>query len=219
VTPDHSSPAAPAMRELADGVAFWRSHPRWRRDLHNEEYKRWARQNPHGNFTLEWSQQYQLPRLTKWIATRPYGETDLTPRFIQRSTTLSTAWQRACTPFRKCDISTVTWTDVEAFPNEVAKIKPTRVPSPVFTSKFCHFLLPQVFPVVDNTAIGGIWQTYEDYFKFVQDEWSTTDPDTQAALVAALTEAVGVKELFPGFPVTNKVIELRLMGRRHPSAP
>jgi hypothetical protein len=203
------------MRELADGVAFWRSHPRWPTDLHNEEYKTWAQENPHGNFTLEWWEQCQLPRLNRWIATRPYGGTDLTPRFIERTSALSTAWQTACAPFLERDISTVTWTDVEAFPNEVAKIKPTRVPSPVFTSKFCHFLLPKVFPVVDNAAIGGRWQTYEDYFKFVQDEWSSTDPDTQTALVTGLIEATGQKELFSGFPVTNKVIELRLMGRRH----
>jgi hypothetical protein len=202
------------MRELADGVAFWRSR-HWPPDLHNEEYQKWARENPHGNFTLEWWQQYQLPRLTRWIATRPYGGTDLTPRFTEHSTTLSTAWRTACAPFLERDISTVTWSEVEAFPNEVAKIKPTRVPSPVFTSKFCHFLLPRVFPVVDNAAIGGRWQTYRDYFKFVQDEWNTTDPVTQAALVAGLIEATGLKELFSGFPVTNKVVELRLMGRRH----
>ena len=218
MTPDHRSPAAEAMRELADGVAFWRSHPRWPLDFHNGEYQKWARENPHGNFTLEWWQQYQLPRLTRWIATRPYGGADLTPRFIDRTSALCTAAD-GLRPFLGRDISTVTWTEIEAFPNEVAKIKPTRAPSPVFTSKFCHFLLPRVFPVVDNAAIGGIWQTYGDYFKFVRDEWSSTDAVTRAALVAALTKAVGVKELFSGFPVTNKVIELRLMGRRHPSTP
>jgi hypothetical protein len=217
VTPDHRSPTSPAMRELADGLAFWRSHPRWPTDLHNEEYQKWARQNPHGNFTLEWWQQYQLPRLTRWIATRPYGGRDLTPRFIERASALCTTWRTACAPFLERDISTVTWTDVEAFPNEVAKIKPTRVPSSVFTSKFCHFLLPTVFPVVDNAAIGGSWQTYEHYFSFVQDEWTATDAVTQSALVATLTKATGAKEIFSGFPVINKVIELRLMGRHHPS--
>jgi hypothetical protein len=63
--------------------------------------------------------------------------------------------------------------------------------------------------------MGGRWKTYGDYFKFVQDEWSTTDPVTQAALVTGLIEATGLKELFSGFPVTNKVVELRLIGRRH----
>ncbi len=202
------------MRELADGVAFWRSR-RWPSDLHNAEYQTWARENPHGNFTPEWWQQYQLPRLTRWIATRPYSGADLTARFTERITALTTTWRTACVPCLERNISTVTWTEVEAFSNEVAKIKPTRVPSPVFTSKFCHFLLPKVFPVVDNAAIGGRWQTYGDYFRFVQDEWSSTDPATQAALVTGLIEATGLKELFPGFPVTNKVIELRLIGRRH----
>jgi hypothetical protein len=95
------------MRGLADGVAFWRSR-RWPFDLHNEEYQKWARENPHGNFTLEWWQQYQLPRLTRWIAARPYGGTDLTPRFSELSTAFGTAWQTASAPFLERDISTVT---------------------------------------------------------------------------------------------------------------
>jgi hypothetical protein len=202
------------MRELEDGVTFWRSR-RWPLDLHNAEYERWARENPNGNFTAEWWREHQLPRLTRWIATRPYGGVELTSRFVERATALSAAWKKACAPYLEHDISTVTWAEVEAFPNEVAKIKPTIVPSPVFTSKFCHFLLPKVFPVVDNAALGGGWPTYEAYFKFVQNEWTTTDPATRSALVAKLVEAAGVHELFAGFPVINKITELRLMGRRH----
>ena len=202
------------MRELADGLTFWHSRD-WPTDLHNKKYQEWAQENPHGNFTLDWWQQYQLPRLTRWIATRPYGGADLTPRFIERITALSAAWQKACVPCLERDISAVTWADVEAFPNEVAEIKPTKAPSAVFTSKFCHFLLPRVFPVVDRAALGGRWRTYGDYFKAVQDEWSSTDPVTQAALVTRLIEETGLAQLYSGFPVTNKVVELRLIGRRH----
>jgi hypothetical protein len=61
----------------------------------------------------------------------------------------------SCAPFLDQDITAVSWDDVKAFPDEVARIKQVR--SPVFTSKFCHFLLPRVYPVIDNcvTHAGG----------------------------------------------------------------
>lgn len=51
---------------------------------------------------------------------------------------------------------------------------------------------------MDNTAIGARWKTYGDYFKFVQDQWNTTDLVVHTALVTGLIEATGVKELFSG---------------------
>lgn len=213
---EQSGAADAAMRELVDGVTFWRSR-RWPQDLHNAEYERLARENPNGNFTIRWWRDHQLPRLTRWIATRPYSGEELTSRFIECATTLSDTWETACAPYQERDISTVTWAEVKAFPNEVAKIKPTIIPSPVFTSKFCHFLLPKIFPVVDNAALGGRWPTYEVYYKFVQGEWTATDLATRSALVAKLIKTTGVREIFAEFPVINKITELRLMGRRHPS--
>lgn len=204
-----------AMCELADGVTFWRSR-RWPADLHNEKYRQWNRENLTGSLTPGWWHSYQLPRLTSWIATRPYIGSELTSRFTACAPALRSAWQQVCVPHLDSDISTVEWDDIKAFPNEVAKIKPTKIPSAVFTSKFCHFLLPRVFPVMDRTAVGGRSQTYETYFKSVQDNWTDTDRDTQEALIAGLIEAAGVPELFSGFPVINKIVELRMMGRSHP---
>jgi hypothetical protein len=214
VTPEQMT----AMRELADGLAFRRGR-RWDSDVGNAAYEEWARQNPNGNFTLAWWQRYQLPRLSRWRAIRPYGHADLTPRFIAGATALSAAWDVACAPYLGRDITSVTWQQVMAFHDEVAKIKPTKAPSPVFTSKFCHFLLPSVFPVVDREAVGGGWPTYRDYFNYVQYEWNTTDVSTRNSLIAALTEATGSTRLYSGYPVVARVVELRLIGRSHPSAP
>lgn len=216
MTHEHINASASAIHELADGVTYWRSRG-WPSDLGNAEYEKWARENPKGNFTLDWWQQYQLPRLRRWIAIRPYSGAVLTPRFVECATTLSAAWQVACVPYLERDITSVTWKEVMAFPNEVAKIKPTKAPSPVFTSKFCHFLLPRVFPVVDNDAVGGGWGNYQTYFEFVQYQWSSTDRSTQADLVRALTEATGSTQLYSGYPVVNKIVELRLIGRTHPT--
>lgn len=180
-------------------------------------YVRWAKQNPRGDFTLDWWHQF-LPILRAWKATRPFSNADLTSRFTKRAAALSSAWQAACLPWLEEDISTVIWDQVKAFPNAVAKIKPTKAASPVFTSKFCHFLLPRVFPVVDTAGLGNRWPTYEAYFGVVQDEWGSTGTATRADLVKELTrlmEAAG-EPVFSGFPVTNKIVELRLMGRHHP---
>ncbi len=200
-----------AMCELADGLAFRRSRG-WASDVGNADYEKWATQNPNGNFNLAWWQQYQLPRLSRWRAIRPYSGAELTSRFTQSATALSAAWRVACAPYLERDITSVTWEEVMAFPNEAGKIKPGKAPSPVFTSKFCHFLLPRIFPVVDREAVGGGWRTYQTYFNYVQYEWNTTEPSTRADLVTALTEATGSKQLYSGYPVVNKIVELRLIG-------
>ncbi|MHB8288686.1 MAG: hypothetical protein ACYDEY_05535 [Acidimicrobiales bacterium] len=206
-----------ALQELSDGVTFWRSRRNWPADFHNADYRRWSEDNPHGNFTMSWWRPF-LVALQAWIATRPTSGQTLTQRFMASISILSEAWQASCEPFLDADISAVTWDQVAAFPTVVATIKPTLTPSPVFTSKFCHFLLPKVFPVVDNEALGGSWSTYEAYFRFVQEEWASTSGTTRAELVAALAaliEATGT-EVFSEFPMANKIVELRVIGRRHP---
>jgi hypothetical protein len=52
---------------------------------------------------------------------------------------------------------------VQALPEIAAEIKPMRSgTSAVFTSKFCDFLLPKIFPVIDNAALGGS-RAYKTY--------------------------------------------------------
>jgi hypothetical protein len=206
-----------AVREMADGLAFWDTRRGWGKDLGNTEYEAWAIENPHGVFTLEWWKPF-LGRLNRWKATRGWDDgTVLTSRFVSFMSELSSVWAEACEPFFDDDITSVTWEQVSAFPAVVAKIKPTRSNSPVFASKFCHFLLPRIFPVVDNEGLGNRWSTYQKYFQCVQNEWATTEPTDRTALAAMLTgriEATG-GTVFPGYPLVNKVVELRLIGRQH----
>jgi hypothetical protein len=217
VPSDRETSPSLARRELDAGVAFWRGRAAWPADFHNSDYKRWARENPDGNFTLDWWKEF-LPTLHAWRATRPFSGAELTSRFTAGATALSSAWQDACVPHLDDDISTVDWGQVEAFPTEVAKIKPTKTPSPVFSSKFCHFLLPRVFPVVDDEGLGNRWPTYEAYFRVVQREWESTESATRTELIDALTaliEQTG-QQVSAGFPMTNKIVELRLIGRHNP---
>jgi hypothetical protein len=218
MTTDGVGAAGDSLRELRDGIAYWHSRP-WPADLHNACYDEWATQNPHGNFTIEWWDRYQLPRLRRWIATRPVSGAVLTERFKSSIEALGNTWREACLPFLDQDITAVSWDRIRAFPDEVAKIKPMKrgVPSAVFTSKFCHFLLPRVFPVIDNAALGGGGKTYETYFGRVQDEWATTGAAARNALITELTQAIETRgwAVSPGFPLVNKIVELRLIGRNH----
>jgi hypothetical protein len=61
---------SPEMLELANGIAFWRNHPRWPADFHNAEYEALARRNPNGNFTLDWWRSF-LPTLQAWVTASP----------------------------------------------------------------------------------------------------------------------------------------------------
>jgi len=82
------------MQELADGVAFWHGR-KWPADFHNSEYVKWAKQNPNGDFTLNWWHQF-LPILRVWKATRPFSSAELAPRFTKSAAALSSAWQVVC---------------------------------------------------------------------------------------------------------------------------
>jgi hypothetical protein len=98
----------------------------------------------------------------------------------------------------------------------VAEIKDVR--SPVFTSKFCHFLLPQVFPVVGNRAMGNRamgnrFPTYQSYFECAQAEWLSTPEPTQTRLSTALDGLIGAERI-SRYPTTSKIAELCLIGRR-----
>ena len=205
------------LGELEAGIDFWRRHGKWPVDLHNADYQRWYDENPHGEFTLEWWTPF-LRTLNGWRATRPATGQVLTSNFLAVQGALSKTWASACEPFFDSDIAAVTWEQLEAFPTLVGTIKPMMgPPSPVFTSKFCHFLLPRIFPVFDNEGLGGRWRTFETYFKSVQDEWRSTaqaDRDDLVDFVRTMIEGTGAN-VAAGFPFACKITELRLIGRHH----
>jgi hypothetical protein len=151
------------VEEFRAGVAYWKTTP-WPRDFHNDFYRQMAERNPNGNFNELWWKPF-LKELNRWKATRGKGKTNayLTCRARARFEALGQAWNSGCAPNLNNEISDVTWDQVAALADTAAEIKDVR--SPVFTSKFCHFLLPQVFPVVDRRAMGNPFATYELYFK------------------------------------------------------
>jgi hypothetical protein len=206
------------LRELQAGIAFWQTKLSvdWPPDFHNAEYQTWATEQR--DFSDAWWIPFRR-RLHDWRAIRPATYAEVTARFEERRDALIQAWVVQCDPSRDLDITTVKWAQFEDFVNLVGEIKPMKgLASPVFTSKFCHFLLPKVFPVVDNEGSGNRWPRYQQYFNEVQSQWASTPDDTRVRLIAAMTAAVesaGAK-VNPEFPMVNKIVELQLIGRQHP---
>ncbi|MEU8253591.1 hypothetical protein AB0C06_04905 [Micromonospora inaquosa] len=203
-------------QEFAAGVRWWQTKTKWPNDFHNGAYAVLAAQNPDGEFLDDWWPDFGR-RLTSWKALRPHSRADVNVRLVANRDSLATAWHQACAPVKDMDISGVTWEQVRAFAEVVGRLKPTKSGSPVFQSKFCHFLLPRIFPVFDRAAVGG-FRTYEIYFNRVKCMWGATHADLQAELIADLARLVeenGQSRLHDGFPVATKITELALIGRRH----
>lgn len=153
-----------------------------------------------------------LPVLRAWRATRPRGSAFLTSRARERFSALARAWALTVEPNLGGDIVSLEWPRVSAFPALVTEIKD--VASPVFTSKFSHFLAPAIFPLVDNAAMGNPFSTYEACFAAYRAEWLATDDAILRALVSRLTDLIKAP-LADGYPTKIKVVELCLIGRNH----
>ncbi|MGI5152339.1 hypothetical protein ACQEVC_39205 [Plantactinospora sp. CA-294935] len=213
--------------EFAAGVRWWQTRTRWPNDFHNRTYVELANQNPDGEFLDDWWPAF-LRRLTIWRAVRPFSKAAVTALLVSNRDDLAGAWDQACAPARDMDITGVCWEQVRAFPEVAARLKPTKSGSPVFPSKFCHFLLPRIFPVFDNAAVGASRSrgargrsaplTYEGYFNLIKDTWAATPAELRAELVAELTRLVEDERRGPlcvGLSMATKITELALIGRRH----
>ena len=153
------------------------------------------------------------PKLYSWSATRgPYSKVILTQNANDQDRALREEWVVSILPLlnRDIDIEDVKWDQISKFTDIVSKIK--MVKSPVFTSKFCHFLAPRIFPVTDNAAMGNPFKTYEDYFKNAKNEWTKTDQKTRDNLEATFKRSINTT-LDNNFPIKCKLIEICLIGR------
>lgn len=198
--------------DFESGIQAWP----WDKSFHNDFYEQLARENPNGEFDASWWETF-LPRLRRWKATRSTPSEAITREVLAALPEMRATWIEACQPHLNKDVSEVTWTEVAAWPELVARFKPSRaggyVRSPVFRSKFCHFLAPAIFPVADRAKLGLAGQSYRTYFENVQREWSETPEDLRNRMREQLVSFIGT-EPASGYPFVNKIVELNLIGRR-----
>lgn len=195
------------IEQLEKGIEYWHL-TRWPKDFHNSFYEEMASKNPNGNFTVDWWDDFSK-ELRKWRATRPVNRQILKSRANDRFCKLKHSWNESIARHIEGDISTVNWDDISFFPETAIEIK--GVKSPVFVSKFCHFLAPQIFPVIDNTAMGNKFSTYKQYYQSAQNEWRETKKTVQRKMISILQKEAG-SPLFAAYPVKTKLIELCLIG-------
>ncbi len=69
----------------------------------------------------------------------------------------------------------------------------------------------------------AFWRTKRNWpadfqFKVVQDLWVATEDSARASLVTELTSLIEStrQQVVSEFPMTNKIVELRLIGQQHP---
>jgi hypothetical protein len=196
------------MEEFERGVAVWGT-TRWPTDFHNAFYADLAEANPRGRFTEAWWQ-WLRPHVVAWKAYRPEPVAVLAERARERFERLDDKWLECCAPVSDREVAQVDWRQVAAFAAVVNELKPG---SAVFTGKVCHFLLPAVFPLVDNWGMGlPFGRTYAAHFKGVRREVETTPDGVLQEATEALASRIQAP-LTPGYPLTNKAIELCLIGR------
>jgi hypothetical protein len=201
------------VRELQEGIKYWREETCWPTDFHNSFYERdLPTIQGNGSFDQRWWKRFHC-LLEDWQATRGCRRTVLDSLAQERFPLLRGTYARVIAPHLGEDIEGVDWPAIAEFPLLVTEIKPLKSPSPVFTSKFCHFIAPSIFPVVDNEAMGKPFgKCYEAHFRNSRMEWLATDSQNRTALADMLAQEAGTP-LFTGFPIKNKLVELCLIGR------
>ena len=107
------------------------------------------------------------------------------------------------------NLDTCEWEHVAGLYEVAASIK--GLSTPVFGSKLCHFILPDVFPVIDWDFIGVSADDYRGYWEFCKTEW--TSCQDRKSLVAVLSPCIESKYQHY-FPWSTKITELCIAGSK-----
>lgn len=200
-----------SLGNLRSGLDWWRSESKWGSDLMNGEYDEIFADRNLGILNGWWGK--AVDRLGRWIAyrgrTKPNSKEEITARGATRldriagvyATLTSTCSDEPC-------IADYSWEDVEPLYSLAFAVKP----SPVFAGKMCHFLLPNIFIVMDNWATDTF--DYEIYWRGMRDAWCRFDRKEAARKM--LTDAIEpTHEIHLQYPVETKIVELCHIGQKH----
>lgn len=200
-----------SLDNLRSGLDWWRSESRWGSDLMNGEYGEIFADRNLGILNGWWGK--AVDRLGRWIAyrgrTKPNSKEEITARGTTRLDRIAEVYEALTA---KCSgepcLADYSWEEVEPLYSLAFAVKP----SPVFAGKMCHFLLPNIFIVMDNWATDTF--DYEIYWRGMRDAWCGFD--SKEAARTMLTDAIEpTHEIHVQYPVETKIIELCHIGQKH----
>lgn len=121
------------------------------------------------------------------------------------------------------DLATAEWSMLADLYETARLIK--GVQSPVFPSKLCHFILPNLYPVIDRAVI-GLDSSYQAYWRYCQHQWlsCTARNDLIDRLKKVIVEGTMPRQGAPAgevaaqYPWSTKITELCLIGSRVPTS-
>lgn len=194
-----------SIRNLESGIDVWRSKD-WPSDFNNAFYNE-LEQLRVGGLGHEWWVAI-VDHLWTWRAIRPWSKARIRERGLAVLDHLAAEFQRvgdSAEPSR-LNFESVSWQSLSGLFRVARSIKDDSV---VFGSKLCHFVFPNLFPVIDREVIG--LTDYESYWSYCQNQWVAC-PRKQR-LIEELAARINA-EVPPEFPWGTKITELCIMGQR-----
>jgi hypothetical protein len=202
-----------SLENLSSGLAWWRAKSNWGSDVMNSEYAEIFGDRDLGIQNGWWER--ALDRLGRWHAYRgprkPNSRTEIAALGAARLEQIEAEYQKlAVRSSTEPCIADDDWEKVAPLYCLAYGIKS----SPVFAGKMCHFLLPNLFVVMDNWAVDAF--DYEIYWRGVRDAWRSFP--NQNAAKTMLIDAIGpTATLHARYPIETKIIELCHIGHKHRS--
>jgi len=131
---------------LQQGIHWWQSESNWDRDFHNNFYKRMYNLGP-VNRTCWFA---IVDELARWSALRPVPKDEIIRNGLKVLDKIDALIHQLMNKhdLRKTDYSQVNWDEILPLFMIASDIKNSS--TPMFGSKFCHFILPNLFPVYDS---------------------------------------------------------------------
>jgi hypothetical protein len=192
---------------LDKGLESWFSHKDWEGDLHSEFYRNLYKKRETLSIEKYWLS--LVENLAGWRAMRPVPKNTI----IERGKLLLSNLERNIRYIKRrySDVNSIldaNWPDLELLFDFSKKIK--GVESPVFASKMCHFIFPNLYPVIDNEYV-GIGSGYYAYWKECKAGWLSC-PNPQEIINHFIT--MGKLQLFDKYPYHTKIAEICSAGKR-----
>ena len=152
----------------------------WPLDFHAAFYGELHAEMKTDGFSKEWWKK-RVDNLAAWKALRsstPTSKGYIIKECMKQSGDLEREYRNIIRYDKNANIVSCKWNVAAGLFKVAMKIKPTKGGSPVFASKLCHFILPELFPILDTTALpfqNPTAKDYEEYWKCCRVRWRDCD--------------------------------------------